>query len=113
MGARTLRMTAALAASLAALTLSLSAADAAVSGVTASPARTSVPAAGPASVTVNWQVERSVTDLPNPGTVSSAGSWESWVVSEVLVHDAASASATATTTARARRISPCAGSTAP
>lgn len=72
MGARTLRMTAALAASLAALSISLSSADAAVSGVTASPARTSVPAAGPASMTVNWQVERSLTDLPNPGTVSSA-----------------------------------------
>jgi len=72
MGARTLRMTAALAASLATLSVCLPLADAAVSDVTTSPAGTSVPAAGAASVTVNWQVERSVTDLPNPGTVSSA-----------------------------------------
>lgn len=72
MGARTFRLTAALALTLAAPAIPLSTAQAAVSDVSASPARATVSTAGPASVTVNWQVERSLTDLPNPGTVSSA-----------------------------------------
>ncbi|GAB4371304.1 MAG: hypothetical protein Kow00114_32120 [Kiloniellaceae bacterium] len=72
MGARTFRLTAALALALAAPSIPLSTAQAAVTDVSASPPRATVSTAGPASVTVNWQVERSLTDLPNPGTVSSA-----------------------------------------
>ncbi len=72
MGARNLRLPTVLAAALAAMTVALPQAEAFINNVTPSPSKARVAGVGPASVTVNWNVERVSVDLPNPGTVSSS-----------------------------------------
>ena len=71
MGARFLRMTAALAASLATLSLAQPQAGAAIIAADSTPASVSVGATGPATVTVNWEVLREAVNPPSPATVSS------------------------------------------
>ena len=71
MGVRTLRLTAAVAASLAALAFGLPAVEAAVVGLDVIPAKTTIAAKGPGSVSVSWQIERSIAQVPEPGTLSS------------------------------------------
>lgn len=71
MGTRSHRISAALAAGLAALAICLPQAEANIVGAGASPARANIAGVGAASVTVNWQVMRESFDLPNPGIISS------------------------------------------
>ena len=71
MGARNLKFSAAVAASLATLSLSVPQAEALISNVTPSPAETKIASSGPASFVVNWNVQRQVVNPPLPGTVSS------------------------------------------
>ena len=71
MGARNLRISAVLAASLSAVSLAVPQAEATITNVTVSPAQAKVSPAGPATVTVNWQVQREVVNPPLPGIVSS------------------------------------------
>jgi hypothetical protein len=59
------------AAGLVSLALPLPAADAAVTAVSAAPAKVAVAATGPASVSVTWRVERGIAEPPLPGNLSS------------------------------------------
>ncbi|WP_193371528.1 hypothetical protein [Pelagibius marinus] len=72
MGARNLRLPAVLAAALATMTIALPQAEAYINDVTPSPAKARIASVGPATVAVNWNVERISPDTPNPGTVSSS-----------------------------------------
>jgi hypothetical protein len=72
MGSPIFRLLPALAAAMTALPLSLSPATAEVVDVSSLPARTTVAAGSPASVTVTWQVVRSILEPLVPGTVSSS-----------------------------------------
>lgn len=71
MAIRPLRFAPLLAAGLAGFLHALPPAAAAVTEAAATPARISVAATGPATVTVSWRVVRQEVDLPNPGTISS------------------------------------------